>query len=131
MKREYVKIPRYMYKTCMSQSDEKLRVRKGTKNTKIAEKLISVLRKAETSCRYVIFPQRTKGPAAHRDTKRNNNLPKKNALKYFQFQVKFCKSCICQMGCLWERGDFESNIILIFGKATLEVRQLKNDLKKT
>ena len=92
MKRDYVKIPRYMYKTCMSQSDEKLRVRKGTKNTKIAEKLISVVREAETRCRYVIFPQRTKGPAAHRDTKRNNNLPKKMLLNIFNSKSNFAKA---------------------------------------
>ena len=116
----------------MSQSDEKLRVRKGTKNTKIAEKLISVLREAETRCRYVIFPQRTEGPAAHRDTKKTTICQKKMLLNIFNSKSNFAKAVFVKWVAFERgRGDFESNIILIFGKATLEVRQLKNDLKKT
>ena len=54
---------------------QKLRVLKGTKNTKIAEKLISVLREAETRYRYVIFPQRTGRP--HIATQKKTTFSKK------------------------------------------------------
>ena len=64
---------------------QKLRVLKGTKNTKIAEKLISVLREAETRCRYVIFPQRTGRP--HIVTQKETTFFQEKYLKIFSIPI--------------------------------------------